>query len=315
MRAIIHSILYAPSIGRYKVYIIDEVHMLSNSAFNALLKTLEEPPAHIKFIFATTEIRKVPITVLSRCQRFDLRRLNVEELAAHLKNILGQEGFEIENDGGNFIAEAADGSVRDLLSITDRILSHSNYQKTLSTDAVVEVLGLNDKNKIIDLLATILAGDVTNALQILEKFYESSTDINNLITDLQKITHLTTLVKTVDNYRPQSLSETAQQKITDLANKASLVDLTRIWQMLLKGSVEVSNCASQKMMMEMLLIRICYLADLPNLEQIIAKNSTLQAANPQIETTPNQDSTKQDLANKDLAGEVMRNFSDAKIVS
>jgi len=313
MRNIIDSILYAPAIGRYKVYIIDEVHMLSNSAFNALLKTLEEPPAHIKFIFATTEIRKVPITVLSRCQRFDLRRLNVEELAVHLKNILAKEGFEIENEGCNFIAEAADGSVRDLLSITDRILSHSNYQKTLTTNAVAEVLGLNDKNKIIDLLAAILAGDVANSLQILEKFYENSTDIGNLIIDLQKITHITTLVKTVDNYQPHSLSETAKQKITDLATKTSLVDLTRIWQMLLKGSVELANSPSQKMVMEMLLIRMCYLADLPNLEQIIAKGFATQS-NDLPSSQANQNS-KQDLTNQDLAGEIMRNFSDAKIVS
>ncbi len=306
VRAIIDSVLYAPAIGRYKVYIIDEVHMLSNSAFNALLKTLEEPPAHVKFIFATTEIRKVPITVLSRCQRFDLRRLNAEELAVHLKNILQKENFEIEDEGCNFIAEAADGSVRDLLSITDRILSHNNYQKTLSSAAVVEVLGLNDKNKIIDLLAEIMVGDVAKSLQILEKFYETSTDISSLITDLQKITHVTTLVKTVNNYSPHSLSQTAKEKITNLANKASLVDLTRIWQMLLKGSAELAHTSSQKMIMEMLIIRMCYLADLPNLEQIISKNSAAPT-----EITANQKS----VANQDLAGEIMRNFSDAKIVS
>jgi DNA polymerase-3 subunit gamma/tau len=309
VRTIIDSILYAPAIGRYKVYIIDEVHMLSNSAFNALLKTLEEPPAHVKFVFATTEIRKVPITVLSRCQRFDLRRLNAEELAVHLKNILTKEGFAIEDEGCNFIAEAADGSVRDLLSITDRILSHSNYQKTLSSAAVVEVLGLNDKNKIIELLAAILAGDVAKSLQMLEKFYETSTDISSLITDLQKITHITTLVKTINNYSANSLSQTAKEKITDLASKASLIDLTRTWQMLLKGSVEVANSSSQKMMMEMLLIRMCYLADLPNLEQIISKNSAAQVADS---AAPKND---KGVANQDLAGEIMRNFSDAKIVS
>ncbi len=307
MRTIIDSILYAPAIGRYKVYIIDEVHMLSNSAFNALLKTLEEPPAHIKFIFATTEIRKVPITVLSRCQRFDLRRLNTEELAVHLKNILGQEGFEIEDDGGNFIAEAADGSVRDLLSITDRILSHSNYQKTISTDAVIEVLGLNDKNKIIDLLTKILVGDIRGTLELLEKFYENSTDISDLIIDLQKITHITTLVKTVDNYCPNSLSEAAKQKIIDLATKTSLVDLTRIWQMLIKGSVEVANSTSQKMVMEMLLIRICHLANLPNLEQIV-KGATLQTKD--LSTIKADNNLIQD-----LVGEAVRNFPDAKIVS
>jgi DNA polymerase-3 subunit gamma/tau len=168
--------------------------MLSNSAFNALLKTLEEPPAHIKFIFATTEIRKVPITVLSRCQRFDLRRLGVDELVIHLKNILQKESFVAEDSALNLIAEAADGSVRDLLSIADRILSHNNYQPNLPSAVVEEVLGLNDENKIIDFVATILAGDVSGAIAQLEKFYENSTDIASLVIDLQKIIHIITLV-------------------------------------------------------------------------------------------------------------------------
>jgi len=306
MRVIIDSIMYASALGRYKVYIIDEVHMLSNQAFNALLKTLEEPPAHIKFIFATTEIRKVPITVLSRCQRFDLRRLSTDELAIHLKNILQKEGFEAENDALNFIAEAADGSVRDSLSITDRILSHSNYQRILSTNAVEDVLGLNDKNKIIDLLTAILNGNAINALEQLDQFYENSSDLVNLINDLQKITHITTLAKTIIGYSPNSLSENARARIFDLASKTTLVDLTRLWQMLLKGNVEIANSSSQKMAMEMLLIRICYLADLPNLEQLIntPNKESLIIADPQTNKLPNAD----------LKEEIMRNFPDAKVV-
>ena len=308
MRAIIDSLLYAPAIGRYKVYIIDEVHMLSNSAFNALLKTLEEPPAHIKFIFATTEIRKVPITVLSRCQRFDLRRLSTDELASHLKNILKQEGFSVENDAINFIAEAADGSVRDSLSITDRILSHSNYQQILSSEATIEVLGLNDKNKIIDLFTEILSGNVKMALEKLEKFYEYSTDIASLVIDLQRITHITTLVKTVENYSIHSFPEIAKQKIINLANKVDLVDLVRVWQMLVKGSLEVANSSSQKMMMEMLLIRICHLADLPKLEQIINKNIDSFEIKDEVENLVKNKS------DQDLVEEVVRNFAEAKIV-
>ena len=317
VRAIIDSILYAPALGRYKIYIIDEVHMLSTQAFNALLKTLEEPPSHIKFIFATTEIRKVPITVLSRCQRFDLRRLNTEELALHLKNILQKEGFEAENEALNFIAEAADGSVRDLLSIADRILSHSNYQKTLSTSAVEEVLGLNDKNKIIDLLTAILNGDAIGALEQLNKFYENSADVINLINDLQKITHITTLAKTI-NYQPTAISETAKNRIIDLANKTTLVDLTRIWQMLIKGSVEIANSSSQKMMMEMLLIRMCYLADLPNLEQLINPanfNVAKSITNKSLHQTNDLTNQGENLINQDLAEEIIRNFPNSKIVS
>ena len=321
VRTIIDSIIYAPALGRYKVYIIDEVHMLSTPAFNALLKTLEEPPAHTKFIFATTEIRKVPITVLSRCQRFDLRRLNTEELANHLKNILQKEGFEAENEALNFIVEAADGSVRDSLSITDRILSHSNYQKILSTKAVEGVLGLNDKNKIIDLLVAILSGDIVHALQQLENFYEYSTDIANLIIDLQRITHTITLTKTINGYNPTNLSDGAKNKIYDLANKTTLVDLTRVWQMLLKGSTEIAHSSSQKMMMEMLIIRICHLADLPNLEQLINK--------PNLETEDKQrkklDISQQVIindivndqkqSNQYLLEETIRNFPNSKIVS
>ena len=309
MRSIIDSVQYAPAIGRYKIYIIDEVHMLSNSAFNALLKTLEEPPAHIKFIFATTEIRKVPITVLSRCQRFDLRRLNTEELAGHLKNILQKENFEAEDAALALIAEAADGSVRDLLSITDRILSHSNYQPKLLTAAVEEVLGLNDKNKIIDLLEALLMGDAKEAIAQLEKFYENSTDIVSLLGDLQKITHIITLGKTVAGYQLNSFSTSAQERIKNLATKTSLIDLTRIWQMLLKGNVEVANSLSQKMTMEMLLIRICYLSDLPNLEKIIADTSTEMKATKDVALNNN---TRQNL-DQDLVGEVIRNFAGAKI--
>ncbi|MFT6077137.1 MAG: DNA polymerase-3 subunit gamma/tau [Myxococcota bacterium] len=316
IRALIDGVQYSPAIGRYKIYIIDEVHMLSNSAFNALLKTLEEPPAHIKFIFATTEIRKVPITVLSRCQRFDLRRLDAEELSAHLKNILSQENFTAQDLALNLISEAADGSVRDLLSITDRILSHNNYQSELNSVAVEEVLGLNDKNKIIDFFAEILQGNIKNSIECLNKFYEHSTDIAGLIIDLQKLLHTIILNKSTD-FEPQLFSSSAVEKIKNLATKTNMADLVRMWQMLIKGNVEVANSSSQKMVMEMLMVRMCYLSDLPNLDQIISKNAgTIKPHNN------NEDSVKNDTvsessngnSNQDLVGEVMRNFSGAKIV-
>jgi DNA polymerase-3 subunit gamma/tau len=302
IRAIIDSILYSPAIGRYKIYIIDEVHMLSNSAFNALLKTLEEPPAHIKFIFATTEIRKVPITVLSRCQRFDLRRLKSEELAVHLKNVLQKEGFEAEEEALDLIATAADGSVRDLLSVADRVLSHNNFPKVLTGNSSYQVLGLSDKNKIIDLFTEILKGDAKAALSCLDKFYEISTDILSLIIDLQKITHQASLVKAISDYKMINFSSTQQEKIRELATKTSLADLARIWQMLIKGTSEIGNSLNQKMMMEMLLIRMCHLAEIPKLEQIIAQVNSSEAS-----TT--------EKVNNDTVGDIMRNFPGAKIAS
>ncbi|MFT6258625.1 MAG: DNA polymerase-3 subunit gamma/tau [Rickettsiales bacterium] len=316
IRSLIDGVQYSPAIGRYKIYIIDEVHMLSNSAFNALLKTLEEPPAHIKFIFATTEIRKVPITVLSRCQRFDLRRLDVEELSAHLKNILSQENFTAEDLALSLIAESADGSVRDALSITDRILSHNNYQSELTSVAVEEVLGLNDKNKIIDFFAEILQGNTKNTLDHLNKFYEYSTDIVNLIIDLQKILHTIILNKSTD-FEPHLFSASATDKIKNIAVKTNMADLVRMWQMLLKGNVEVANSSSQKMAMEMLLVRMCYLSDLPNLEQIISKNSAqIKPQNNNEEPINKDTSVNNPNSNSDqeLVGEIMRNFSGAKIV-
>lgn len=303
IRVIIDSINYAPALARYKVYIIDEVHMLSNNAFNALLKTLEEPPAHTKFVFATTEIRKVPITVLSRCQRFDLRRLSAEELSGHLKNVLQQEDFTAENEALSLIAEAADGSVRDALSITDRVLSYSNYQKILTLDTVNEILGLNDQNKILDLFTAILQGDIVLALRHFNQLYENSTDISQLLHDLQRITHATCLFKTINDYQTNSFLG-LQTRIKELSTQTTLTDLAKIWQMLLKGGIEIDNFTNQKIIMEMLLIRICHLASLPNLEQII--NHTPQ--NPQV--TVNNSKT-----NNDMVGEIMRNFPQAKIVS
>lgn len=313
VRVLIDSVQYAPAAARYKVFIIDEVHMLSNSAFNALLKTLEEPPAHVKFIFATTEIRKVPITVLSRCQRFDLRRLDAPELVMHLRNILTKENFTADDLALNLIAESADGSVRDLLSITDRILSCNNYETNLSASAVEEVLGLNDKNRVIDLFTKILEGDVNSACVLLEKFYELSTDLMSLLVDLQKINHIVLLSKTT-SYKPQSFSSSALEKINDLAAKASIADLTRTWQMLIKGASEIAGSSLQKITFEMLIIRMCYVSSLPQMSQILAQSSDDAKTNNQT-NIPDKTIAENSKAGQDLIGEVMRNFASAKVIS
>lgn len=315
MRMIIDSINYAPAIGRYKVYIIDEVHMLSSNAFNALLKTLEEPPSHTKFIFATTEIRKVPITVLSRCQRFDLRRLNDEELAGHLANILKKEDFEAEPEALAIIASAADGSVRDSLSILDRALSHNNYQKHLSAAVTFEIIGLNDKSKILDLFSALLEGDADKAIGYFTRFYENSVDIISLTQDLLDMNHKITLAKTIKDYKINNLSSAHQERIQNIISKVSLANLVKVWQLLLKGLTELNSSTNQKNVFEMLLIRICYAANLPNLEQIMSK---LHNSHDKLE---NSAPVKSNLSSADIdvkvdmVGEIMRNFPDAKIVS
>ncbi|MSP33508.1 MAG: DNA polymerase III subunit gamma/tau [Rickettsiales bacterium] len=309
IREIIDSIAYAPVMARYKIYIIDEVHMLSNSAFNALLKTLEEPPAHVKFIFATTEIRKVPITILSRCQRFDLRRLDEKEIVTHLKNILEKEGFDYDLQGLEMIAQMSEGSVRDALSLTDQALSANNHQKFLASDVVIKMLGLNDRAQVIDLLETLLNGDFGNALNKFHEIYSVSSDILQLIEDLMEITHKTTKTKLVQDYICEGFPDSLQTKIKNIAAKISLSSLARIWQMLIKGNSEINFSSSQKMAFEMLLMRICHLQALPDLKNILLQNNDLPK---NILAEKNQQAN--DDISDDLVGEILRNFEGAKVL-
>lgn len=309
IREIIDSIAYAPVMARYKIYIIDEVHMLSNSAFNALLKTLEEPPAHVKFIFATTEIRKVPITILSRCQRFDLRRLDEKEIVQHLKNILQKEDFDYDLQGLELIAQMSEGSVRDALSLTDQALSANNHQKFLAADVVIKMLGLNDRAQVIDLLETLLNGDFGNSLKKFHEIYAISSDILQLIEDLMEITHKTTKTKLVPDYICEGFSDSLQEKIKNIAAKISLSSLARIWQMLIKGNSEINFSSSQKMAFEMLLMRICHLQALPDLKNILLQNNDLPK---NILAEKNQQVN--DNINDDLIGEILRNFEGAKVL-
>jgi DNA polymerase-3 subunit gamma/tau len=305
IREIIDSIAYAPVMAKYKIYIIDEVHMLSNSAFNALLKTLEEPPAHVKFIFATTEIKKVPITILSRCQRFDLRRLNEKEITLHLENILTKENLESEKLALELIAKMSEGSVRDSLSLLDQALANNNHAKILPAELVEKMLGLNDKIKVIELFEALLNGDFTLSLKKFDEFYSYSSDVIQLISDLMEITHKTTNAKLINGYQLEGYSEFQRKKINEIAQKISLSALARIWQMLLKGNSEISFSNSQKITFEMLLIRICHLVAMPNLEQVISGSVNIE----------NAPAVKQNrLSDNDVINEVMRSFEGAKIV-
>lgn len=326
IREIIDSVAYAPVMARYKIYIIDEVHMLSNNAFNALLKTLEEPPAHVKFIFATTEIRKVPITILSRCQKFDLRRLDEKEIAGHLKNILQKENFEFDVQALDLIAKMSEGSVRDALSLTDQALSANNHQKNLPADVVIKMLGLNDYIKVIELFEEILGGNYQASLKKFHEIYAYSSDIMQLIQDLMELNHKLVQIKLIENYSLEDLSKNSADKIKEIAAKISLSSLARLWQMLLKGNSEISFSSSQKMFFEMLLMRICHLVALPDLKTALVNlgqsanenvqncNSSLQNSEASQNILESKSEEYKDEINKDLVGEILRNFEDSKLI-
>jgi DNA polymerase-3 subunit gamma/tau len=268
IREIIEQVRYRPVSARYKVYIIDEVHMLSNQAFNGLLKTLEEPPAHVKFIFATTEIRKVPITVLSRCQRFDLRRIDSGLLVAHFKNVAGQEGIAIDDESLAMIARAAEGSVRDGLSLLDQAIAHGGG--SVDAEAVRSMLGLADRSRIVGLFGSLMAGDVTAALASFRDQYDSGAGPSVILTDLADFTHLVTRLKFVPEAgEDPSLTETERESGADYAARLSTVILSRVWQMLLKGISETDTSSRPAAAAEMALIRIAHAANMPSPEDAL----------------------------------------------
>ncbi|MBB4077194.1 DNA polymerase-3 subunit gamma/tau [Bartonella fuyuanensis] len=270
IREIIEQIRYRPVSARYKVYIIDEVHMLSTQAFNGLLKTLEEPPFHVKFIFATTEIRKVPITILSRCQRFDLRRIESKALNAHLRQIAKYEKVEVEDQALSMIVRAAEGSVRDALSIFDQAIAHCNGN--VNAVSVRTMLGLADQARIIDLFEFIMKGDVVNALHELQSQYDAGANPLTILTELADFNHLVTRLRfTPEIVADFSLTEEQRLRSLDFSKKLSVPVLSRNWQMLLKGLQEVNQTARPLQATEMLLIRLAHTADLPTLDEALKK--------------------------------------------
>jgi DNA polymerase III subunit gamma/tau len=265
--------------ARYKVYILDEVHMLSNQAFNALLKTLEEPPPHAKFVFATTDIGKVPVTVLSRCQRFDLRRVEAGVLVAHLEGILAKEGVTAEPEALALIARAAEGSVRDSLSLLDQAISHA--AGAVRAEDVRQMLGLADASRIIDLFDALMRGDAAKALGELRSQYDSGADPLVVLTELAEFTHFVTRVKVVPTVvEDRSLSEVERKRGRELAASLSMGTLSRTWQMLFKGLQEVKDAPRPIAAAEMVLVRIAYAADLPPPDEVIRKltDQTARAA-------------------------------------
>jgi DNA polymerase-3 subunit gamma/tau len=265
IREIIEQVRYRPVSARYKVYIIDEVHMLSTQAFNGLLKTLEEPPEHVKFIFATTEIRKVPITVLSRCQRFDLRRIGASDLVGLFTTILGKEGISADPDAMAMIARAAEGSARDGLSLLDQAIAHGGG--IVEVEAVRSMLGLADRARIVDLFQHIVKGDVAAALEEFAGQYEAGASPSVVLTDLADFTHLVTRLKYVpDASSDQSLSEIERTRGAEFSSSIAVTTLSRIWQMLLKGIPETESSSRPAGAAEMVLIRLAHAAHLPSPE-------------------------------------------------
>jgi DNA polymerase III subunit gamma/tau len=268
VRQINEAIRYAPVGARYKVYILDEVHMLSTQAFNALLKTLEEPPPHAKFIFATTEIRKVPITILSRCQRFDLRRVDADLLVRHLETIARREGVEVEPAAFALIARAAEGSVRDALSLLDQAIAHA--AGLVRAEDVRQMLGLADRGRVIELFEALMRGDIAAALAELRAQYETGADPAVVLTDLADFTHFVTRVKIVPAVADdRSLIEIERARGRACAEKLSMRVLSRTWQMLLKGIAEVDAAGRPLAAAEMVLVRIAHAADLPTPDEVI----------------------------------------------
>jgi DNA polymerase-3 subunit gamma/tau len=268
VRQINDAIRYAPMSARYKVYILDEVHMLSGAAFNALLKTLEEPPPHAKFIFATTEIRKVPVTVLSRCQRFDLRRVDAARLVEHLQGIAGKEKAEVEQAALALIARAAEGSVRDSLSLLDQAMAHA--AGPVRAEDVRQMLGLADRVRVVDLFEALMKGDAAAALKELHEQYEIGADPAVILGDLAEFTHFVTRVKVIPAVADDvSLSEAERTRGRAFAAQLSMRVLSRTWQMLLKGLSEVQASGRPVAAAEMVLVRIAYAADLPTPDEVV----------------------------------------------
>lgn len=299
IRDIIENINYAPISSRYKIYIIDEVHMLSNSAFNALLKTLEEPPEHVKFIFATTEIRKVPITILSRCIRFDLNKIPQNVLAEHLINIATKENYILDKTGANIIANAAEGSVRDSLSLLDRVISFNNFSKEISEETVIDVLGVGGKEKIYELYSLLLKNDVEAVLKLFNEIYNTIVDCSIFLNDLLDITHQ--LLMKNNSIEIENLSTFQKNWVEENYKKVKISGLFRIWQFILKSINEVKTVNNQKNFIEVLLLKICYGSSIPEISDLIKK----------LQNSSNTSIQQEKIS---LSDKILNTFSGARIV-
>ena len=296
MRELTEGVRYKPSVGRFRIYIIDEVHMLSNQAFNALLKTLEEPPEHAKFIFCTTEIRKIPITVLSRCQKFDLRRVSTSEIINHLKMICESENVLIDSESLNLLARSSEGSVRDSLSLLDQAISIG--KNDIKAEDVKVMLGLSDKSKVWDLFDSLMEGDPLKVIKNYEDLLNDGSDPFLLIEELMQICHNVTrtiAVPTLD--MSQSMSEFEVVRATNSAKNLNIPSVNKCWQILIKGQVEIQSTYSIKEATEMILLRIIYAAKIPNLTDLIEKSDLIKKKNDIVDHSINTKLSDNNISN------------------
>lgn len=285
IREILDGVRYKPTNARYKIYIIDEVHMLSKNAFNALLKTLEEPPSHVIFIFATTEIRKVPVTILSRCQRFDLQRLKIEELMKMYHKIIASEGLQADEEALQMLAKAADGSARDATSLLDQAVSLG--MGNVKIDVVKNMIGLADRSQTFELFENLVSSHVDKVIELLQTQYKNGANPTTILQDLINVTHLVAKTRIIpSSVEESSVSEEEREFAKKMAVSVSIAVLSKIWQMLIKGVSEMQIAPVQIDALEMILIRIAYSAELPTPAEILAdvkKNSNLGATAPHFE--------------------------------
>ena len=308
MRELTEGVRYKPSVGRYRIYIIDEVHMLSIAAFNALLKTLEEPPEHTKFIFCTTEIRKIPVTVLSRCQKFDLRRVSNVELVKHLKNIAENEKVLIDVESLNLIVRSSDGSVRDALSLLDQAISISNHD--IKEESVKTMLGLSDKSKVWDLFDSLMEGNSLNVINNFESLLNAGSDPILLIEELMVVCHNVTRAIAIPSLdTSQNMSEFEAKRALKSATNLNIPSVTKCWQLLLKGHSEIQSTYSVKEATEMILLRITYAANLPDLKNLIEQSNLLKKKTD-LNSNNTQDILTQKVSHELISDNKFETFED-----
>ena len=285
VREIIENINYKPMSAKKKIYIIDEVHMLSKAAFNALLKTLEEPPPDVLFIFATTEIEKIPVTILSRCQRFVLKRVGIEELSKHLIDVANKEGFQLDFESSNLIAQCSEGSVRDALSILDNVIVR---EKSININLVREVLGLSDNNLVVDLFENLFSGDVRLCLKKFDEIYDKGISVDLLAKNLMRLSYHVARIKALLDTENSFSDKITMERLKKISNEYEMDFIIRFWELINKYTNEISNVFDEKQCFEMIIIRLCYFSFIPTPLEGIQKFKSSQKIENKVENSENE---------------------------